>query len=81
MATPISAVVGEKDLRIRIEEAVLKASKNKAVPPKHKHERNILFNRILKTPKLNPTEINNSEIIKKDFVNLNISLNSSHISL
>jgi hypothetical protein len=43
MATPISAVVGEKDLRIRIEEAVMKASKNKAVPPKHKHERNILL--------------------------------------
>jgi hypothetical protein len=43
MATPISAVVGEKDLRIRIEEAVMKASKNKAVPPKHKHERNIII--------------------------------------
>jgi hypothetical protein len=65
MATPISAVVGEKDLRIRIEEAVMKASKNKAVPPKHKHERNILFNTILAILISNPKENNNSEIIKK----------------
>ncbi len=56
MATPISAVVGEKDLRIRIEEAVLKDSKNKTVPPKHKHERNILYYAIITASYSNPTE-------------------------